>query len=482
MKKIVKSRRNFIEGLGGLIAVPIFESLLPSRAWSATAQDPKRLLIMTFPNGTYGGTQIGGKAMGAWYPAAQGVLNPTTLPMALTGLSPNTGDFSIVGGLYNTGALRENYEERKIPTPFSAHARSLSSFLTCCPQTFTVPTDPVKIGPSMDQVIADHLTKTHGLRTHSLVMSPSSFGENPDQGNVDYVNSLSYRRDKAISPIRSPQQIFDLLFPHLVPVSGKLTTAQIRLNRQSILDHSKQSVDHLKRKLSSTDQVKLNDYLEGVRSMEIKVAQIQGPSCASFPQRPSDNFGQASNIQLLDSHFVQRVDLMIDLIISAFQCDLTRVATLMWAPEILKQVFQGVVLSSDRIMNASLSGNAHIDCAHHNEDLAKIHAILSINRFQVSFLKKILDRMKAKIENDGTMLDNSVVLFGSSLGDGSRHEYFNLPLIVAGGRGLGLKPGKYSHFERAPLANLHLTLMQKFGLSLSSFGSYRGTSTGTLNI
>jgi hypothetical protein len=484
-KRWMISRRTVLRGAGATLALPLLEAMLPANAY-AQAAAIQRFFTIYFPDGTYPGTQITGRAMGLWYPPAVGSLSSQPLPPALQPLANNLNDFSVIGNVDNSGRNTSSGGD---------HSRGLSTFLTCCPQGSS---SSVVTTPSLDQVIGDELAKTKTFKKNSVVLAGTGRSKAADGSHIDYTNTLSYRTNTAIAQERNPKRLFDTFFLGMQPPGTTTPTPTTPTEEQlflkakynrSVLDFVKADAARLNAKLGVADQRRVTDYLEQVRDIERRATEYeatQGTGTTPPPPTgcgaPAGNFDSYNSEYLsmqIDGQYTTRVNLMLDIMVAAFQCDMTRVGTLLLAPETSDTSYGNAIPSTMSYEGVSVSGSSHLDAAHHEENLARIKRLISIHYFHLSFFKSLINKMKAVQEVNGTMLDNSVVLYGCGLIDGF-HNMFNGPIpLLIGGHSGGMAGNRYINSNKTRLANVYRTIAQKVGVPLTSFGSGSGASNGS---
>jgi hypothetical protein len=463
------------------MALPLLDAMLPARANAADAA-AQRFFTLYFPDGTYPGTQITGRTMGLWYPPNAGALAGQALPPALSPLANNLQDFTVIGNVNNSG--RDN-------SSGGDHSRGLSTFLTCCPQGST---SSVVTTPSLDQVIADELAKTRTFKQHSIVLAGTGRSKAGDSSHIDYTNHVSYRSNKTVPQERNPKRLFDAFFLGMTPTGTPSPTGptadQLFLKDKydrSVLDFVKGDAARLNARLGVDDQRRVTEYLEQVRDVEKRAQEFEATltqttppvATCSAPAGAFDDYNSEYLNMEIDAQYVTRVNLMLDIVVAAFRCDMTRVGTLLLAPETSDTNYGNAISSSVSYQGVSVAGSSHLDAAHHEEQLTRIHRLISIHHFHLSFFKALLDRLKAVQEPNGTMLDNTLVLYGCGLLDGF-HNQFNGPIpLLLGGHSGGVAGGRYVNANRARLANIYMAIAQRMGVPLSSFGSDSGLSNGT---
>jgi hypothetical protein len=246
----------------------------------------------------------------------------------------------------------------------------------------------------------------------------------------------------------SPQVVFDQLFGGLDPEATEAEKAKRLLYRTSILDYVLGEATSLSGKLGTTDRRKLEEYMDGVRELELKLDKGTGPVCTPIDKPPSD----------LD--YPAKVKLMCDLMALAFQCDATRVITFM-----IRNAGSG--MSHDFVG----APGSHHDISHHNSDPGKYDLLTKIDTWEVAQLAYLLKKLDTIQEGTGTVLDNTAVYFSSEIADGNAHGHTNMPVLLAGGLGGAITPGRHIKYDGGPaLANLFISIMNGFGMGSMTFG------------
>ncbi|MBZ4420541.1 DUF1552 domain-containing protein [Myxococcus sp. RHSTA-1-4] len=435
-KKFQLSRRTLLRGAGALMALPVLEAMLPAtaRAQTATGPAPRRLAVFYTANGIH---------MPKWTPRATGAnweLTPT-----LQSLAPVKNDVLVISGL-------ANYPGR--PDGDGHHAAATAAFLSCT-KAFKTEGTNFRAGISMDQVIANHLAAKKATRFPSLELGNDA---GKGIGNCDsgyacpYANNIAWAGPTTpVAKETRPKAVFDRLFAGFDTGASQAQVEKRRAFGKSIIDFVRDDATALKAQLGTTDRRKLDEYFTGVRDLEKQVEAIEaeGPSCNPGISPDNNEDPRA------------KTKAMMDLIVLAFQCDLTRVVTFMLANARSNKVYGFLGLSG-----------AHHTYSHHQKVQANYDALATIDRWEVEQYSYLLQRMKGIQEADGkTLLDNSMVYFSSEIADGDSHEHWNLPILLAGSGGGALTPGRHLRYNAAPLANLYISLMQAMGVQgLTSFG------------
>lgn len=430
------SRRAFLGGAGVMVSLPLLEAMLPSRkAEAGGATNPKYLLAWYVPNGIH---------MQAWTPPDTGpgfTLTPILQPLAAL-----QSEILVVSGLDNAPAESEGPGD---------HASGTSGFLTCTHVTKSETT--ITNGTSMDQVYAQHLGDATVVPSIQLGIEGGGNSGGCDSGySCAYSRNISWVGNTPLSKLTSPATAFELLFAGYDPGATAQELAQRKANRLSVLDYTMADADRLRGKLGTSDRVKLDEYLDSVRDLELKVqADDAMPQCepGGIPGEPGD--------------ITDHVRLMCDVMVKAFECDRTRVISFMLGNA-----------GSNRSYGFLGHPNGHHQYSHHGSDPANYAAIQAINTWEIEQFAYLLDRM-ASVPNaqGGTLLDDSMVLFSSEIEDGNAHRHYNLPVLLAGRGGGSIQTGRHLIHDETPLANLYLSMLQELGVDATSFGD---DSSGTI--
>ncbi len=423
------SRRLFLGGAGAAIALPFLESFRPRRARGADPVIPKRFLGYYIPCGI---------VMNNWTPSAEGAAWAAT-PI-LAPLVPHRAKVSVLSGLDNRPGRSEGGGD---------HAAGTGSFLTCKHVRKTAGSDVLN-GISLDQVLAPVLSA--GLAFPSLELGTD---DGATVGDCDTGYSCAYARtiswadaDTPLPKQTSPRTLFDRLFAGYDPDASAADIARRQLYRTSVLDHAVADASSLRGKLGRGDQAKLDEYLTSVRELESRVG---GPTNVCRPgDRPEANLG-----------FAARARAMTDLMVIAFQCDLTRVVTFML----------GNAGSGNSHPHVGVT-EGHHQLSHHMMNASNLAKLTTIDTWEVAQLAYLLDRLDAIEDAPGvSVLDNSMVFFSSEIEDGDAHRHINLPVVIAGGGGGRLSTGTHRRYpSETPLANLFIAMQNGLGVAATTFG------------
>ncbi len=437
MKRWELSRRTLLRGAGVTVALPLLEQMLPSVARAEAASPPRRFLAFYVPCGIN---------MATWTPAATGA--GYALPSTLESLAPVKAKTLVLTGLANRPAQ---------PDGFGDHAAGTGSFLTVAHCLKTQGTN-IRNGISADQVAANALKGSTRFPSLELGIDGGGTSGDCDSGySCAYVRNIAWA--SATQPLAketNPLGVFERLFGSLDPNASAAALAKRKLYRKSVLDFVRQDATGLQAKLGRSDNRKLDEYLTGVRELEQRIDQLPtGPACTpgAPPAPPTD----------IRAH----TQAMLDLIVKAFECDLTRVATFMLNNGLSNYPFNFLGISE-----------GHHSLSHHQGIASNLSQLATINRWEVSQFAYLLQELDKRVESDGTLLDNSVCFFSSEIEDGNSHSHANMPILVGGSGGKKLSTGRHVRFPETTVANLLITLLSTVGVNLTRFGD---NGTGPLS-
>ncbi len=427
--RIALPRRTFLRGLGATLALPLLDAMVPALAAEAkTAAKPvRRLGYLFMPMGA---------DMTRWTPTGGDKLEE--LPFILESLAPVKDHVSIVSNL----EIRNAYP--------GTHATSNASFLSCARAKHTESTDYF-LGTTVDQMAAQQLGRETQLPSLELAMDMMQTVGQCDNGYACvYQNNLSWSSPTTPLPAEAhPRIVFEMLFGE----GGSKAQRQAALRkRASLLDFVKDDISRLQRELGAADRERVGHYLESVRDVERRIQRAE----QGLAENPLPDLDRPTGVP---ASYAEHARLMFELQLLAMQGDITRVFTFQLARE-----------TSNRTYPESGVSDPHHPLSHHGNDPEKIARMAKINRFHVSLFAEFLQKLRATPEAGGTLLDNSLFLYGSGMGNPNVHDHVNLPIIVAGGAAGGMKGGRHIRYkEPTPLANLHLTLLDKAGVRLEKF-------------
>jgi hypothetical protein len=440
-------RRTFLRGLGTAMALPLLEAMLPAPSFGAPLVRKNRPIRMAFlfvPNGIH---------MPDWTPAVEGPAY--TLPYILEPLKNVRSSLTLLTGLTQDKA-RPNGDGP------GDHARSAAAWLTGCQPRKTHGAD-IKAGISADQLAAQRVGHLTSFTSLELGCERGAQAGNCDSGySCAYSSSISWRGEATpVAKEIDPRLVFERLFSNGDPTES----AEQRLRRQrtnkSILDFVLEDATQLKAKLGLHDRRKLDEYFAGVREIEQRLARVQQVGSAT---RKAETNPAKSRSPGIPSDYGEHIRLMGDMMVLAFQADLTRIGTFMFANE-----------GSNRSYRLINIGEGHHDLSHHGRDAEKQRKIREINRFHVTQLAYILEKMQSIKEGEGTLLDNSMVVYGGGISDGDAHNHNDLPVLLAG-KGAGtIKTGRHVRYaDNTPMNNLYLSMLDRVGVPADTLGDSTG--------
>lgn len=442
MADVKISRRQIIRGLGTAMSLPMLEAMLPQSALAQSAAQARtnRMAFVFVPNGVN---------MGAWTPAAAG--SNFVLPSTLEPLKPLQSKISVLTGLaqHNAFALGDGPGD---------HARSTAAWLTGVHPKKTAGAD-IRNGISVDQVAAQRIGSKTKFASLELGCERGAQAGDCDSGySCAYSSSISWRSESTpVAKEVSPRLVFERLFGSPDLAEQELSKAMRDKYRKSILDFVLEDAGALKRNLGKRDQQKLDEYLDGVREVEVRLVKSE----TNDPSRFLNGKPAPKGIPI---DYAEHIRLMGDMMILAFQADLTRVCTFMFANDGSNRNFRTIGIS-----------DGHHDVSHHGKDPAKLEKKRQIDRYHMDQLAYILQRMESIKEVEGTLLDNTMLVYGAGISDGDRHNHDDLPLLLCGGGAGKLKTGRHFVFNKnTPMNNLFLSMLDRMGVAIETLGDSTG--------
>jgi hypothetical protein len=432
------SRRALLRGSGAVFALPFLDAMAPAlAATSKTAANPAvRLGFVYVPNGII---------ESHWLPSPSFEFNTS-----MKALEPYKNQITVLSNL-------AQIQGRSFGDGGGDHARAGASWLTGVHPKKTEGAD-IRSGISADQIAARALgAKTQFASLEIGVEAPSLAGGCDSGYSCAYTNTVSWSSPTTPNPMEvNPRTLFERLFG-----DGDSTDPASRLEalkeRGSLLDFVKGSVDRLQTRLGSGDRRKLSEYLEAVRSVERRIQKAEEQNASvKMPilERPLS----------APEEYVDHARLMMDLMLIAYQADLTRVVTFMMAREGSNRSYREIDVS-----------DGHHNCTHHQNNAEKIAATIKINTHHLKQFAYLIEKMKATPDGDGSLLDHSLLLYGSSLSDGNRHTHTNLPTMLIGGASGKLKGGRHIQCaEDTPMNNLLLSMLEKVDVATEKLGDSTG--------
>lgn len=453
------SRRTMLRGLGTAIALPMLEAMIPSRLLGAEAKaavgaatPPRRLAWIYVPNGVH---------MPDWTPARTGFdyeLSPTLQPLAAL-----KAKMTVISGLVCQRANANGDGP-------GDHARAMAAYLTGRQAVKTEGAN-IRAGKSADQAAADqigHLTK---FRSLELGIEEGRQVGHCDVGySCTYSHTLSWRNDTTpLVKDCDPQSVFDRLFSNRDPLESAESRARREGDHLSILDFVLTDAKRLQRDLGYTDRQKMDEYLTAVREVETRIAQAtrENTPVPAGARRPQFDYS-ASNRSRSDittrPDYPVHVSLMVDMAVLAFQTDLTRILTLPFADEQSNQTYAWV--------GANVPHHA---TSHHQGNSTKQAMLAKINVCHIKLLADLLTKLDRITESDGrTILDNSLIAYGSGNSDGDRHNHDNLPTLLFGQGGGTVTAGRHVRHYGVPVNNLWLSMLDHAGAPVKALGDSTG--------
>jgi hypothetical protein len=432
-------RRTVLRGLGAALALPLLESMIPAlTAQSKTAAAPvRRFGVFYVPNGM---------SMPYWFPKAEGTLDK--LPDTLASLEELKDRVLLCGGLADEAA--------NLVKGGGDHARSAGTFLTCFPFKITGGAD-VEAAVSMDQIAAQELSKQTQLASLELgIESNAMLGACDGGASCAYTNTIAWRTPTTPLPIENdPRAVFERLFGTSGSTDKASRTARMQRDK-SILDFVGLEVGSLERVIGPQDKVKLSEYLDSVRDIERRIQMAEEQSTRELPvvDQPVG----------MPSDYAEHARLMMDLLALAYQTDLTRISTFMLAREVSGRAYPEIGVS-----------DSHHPLSHHQDEAAKLERLHKINEYQFRQFAYLVKKLAAMPEGDGMMLDHTLFLYGTGISDSNTHFHDDLPIALVGGKAAGIKGGRYIRYGKGtPLANLHITILEKLGVTAEKLGDSTG--------
>jgi hypothetical protein len=445
------SRRTVLGGIGAGLALPWLEGMAkaggPSAATEAAAPispgaAPLRLLFVYVPNGVN---------LDLWTPAAEGP--DFALPPTLAPLSKLRSEILVLSGLALDGA-------RPYADGAGDHARASASFLTGAHPAKTDGAG-LRAGVSVDQAAAAAIGNRTRFRSLEVGCEGGAQAGSCDSGYAcAYSANLSWRTPETPATKEvDPRLVYERLFGE-ADESGLGESAKARAaRRKSLLDCAGEDARSLRTKLGADDRRKLDEYLHGIREIERRLER------AETAAPPAERIARPTGVP---ADYGEHAHLLSDLVAAAFQADVTRIATFSLADE-----------GSNRSYAKIGIPEGHHDLSHHGSDTGKLAKVGAIDRFHVEILARLLEKLAAMREGEHSVLDSSMVVFGSGISDGNRHNHDDLPILLAGRGGGSIAPGRHVRYPRdTPLCTLYLALLDRLGVDVPTFGDATGKLQG----
>lgn len=441
------SRRTILRGMGTALALPWLECMLPGpglmarQVGRATSDAPLRMAFLYVPNGMH---------MQDWTPAEVGrdyELTPILQPLA-----DLKSKFNVLSGLELDGGYAHG-------DGGGDHARSVASFLTGAHPRKTDGTD-IRNGPSVDQIAASkvgHLTKFASLEMGTEASAPA--GRCDSGYSCLYTSNISWRNET--SPIAkeiNPRAIFERMFGVDDRTQTQKAIDDRARRRKSILDYVNQEAKLLHQELGAADRRKLDEYLFAVRDIERRLNSTE------LLDRAEQEVPDYPRPEGVPRKYEEHLLLLFDMMVLAFQTDSTRISTLMYANAGSNRSYRNLGIRE-----------GHHNLSHHGNSKKKQEQISKINVYHSSLFAKLISKLDAIPEGDGTLLDNCMIMYGSGIADGNSHAHSQLPIVLAGGGGGTISTGRHINYKRGtPLTNLYRSMLDRMGARVDEFGDSDG--------
>jgi hypothetical protein len=459
------ARRTFLQASGVTLALPMLEAMLPAGtafAQTAAAQVKPRFVGVFFPHGM---------APGYWSPEAEGAL-PEKLPHIAEALANVRDEATILSGLWSQSA------EPPEGTTGSDHWVA-AAYLAANKPRKTAGSDATIGSATIDQLIAQQIGRESLLPSLQLaVEDPNSSSSNCGEGySCAYTNSISWvelppSETDIVAPVQrtsplpmelNPQVVFERLF-------GSGSTPEVRAQRmkqtKSILDSLVEELNAIRRQVSPADVQTINQYTQEVREIERRI-QLAAKASGNVPELDAPPG--------IPEQFDEHMRLHWDLVTLALRADITRVVTMLGARDLTSRTYQYPKGQLFPYGGTSMSFHGG---SHHQEDPAQIRRYADLNRYHLSTTAYLAEKLKGIKEGDGTLLDNTVILWGSNMGNSNQHQHYDVPHFLIGGKNLGLRGNRHLAYERktTPTGNLLVSLLELYGIKKDR----QGDSTGPL--
>ncbi len=425
-------RRTMLRGLGACVALPLLDGMVPAlTALSRTPAAPvRRLGVVYVPNGMM---------MDHWTPQVEGA--GFDFPTILQPLERFRDSVQVLSGMHGVDAE-------------GPHARASTRFLTGVASKRDDGSN-LRAGISMDQLAGRVLGRETPLATLELAIDGRDFAGSCDEGfSCAYTNTIAWANETTPLPMENnPRVVFERLFGDSGTTDPDVRRARMKKDA-SLLDSVTDRARALSRALGADDRTKLSQYLEAVRDIERRIQLAESRDELDLPvfDRPAG----------IPGTFGEHSRLMFDLLALAYETDLTRVATFMMGREITGRTYAEIGVP-----------DAHHPISHHQRDPVKLEKLRKINLYHVELFGEFIERLAQTPDGDGMLLDNSMIVYGAGMADSNAHYSGNLPILLAGG-GAGTGGSHLRYPEDTPLANLHLSLLDKMGVPIESLGDSSG--------
>jgi len=440
--KVHLSRRTVLRGFGATLALPLLDGMVPAlTALDKSAAAPvRRFGVFYVPNGM---------SMPYWFPKSPGPIDQ--LPQTLASLQELKDRVLLMGGLADEAA--------NLVKGGGDHARSAGTFLTGVPFKITAGAD-VYASVSMDQIAAREFEKETQLASLELgIESNAMLGSCDGGASCAYTNTIAWRTPTTPLPIENdPRAVFERLFGTTGSTDRGARMARIKRDR-SILDFVSGEAASLGRVIGPQDKAKLAEYFDSVRDIERRIQMAEEQNTRELPvvDQPAG----------VPADYGEHAKLMMDLLLLAYQTDMTRISTFMLAREVSARSYPEIGVS-----------DSHHPLSHHQDEAAKLERLHKINEYQLRQFAYLVKKLATIPEGDGMMLDHTLFLYGTGISDSNTHFHDDLPVALVGGKAAGIRGGRYvRHPKGTPLTNLHVTILENLGVPVEQIGD----STGRLS-
>jgi uncharacterized protein DUF1552 len=446
------ARRTFLRGLGATVALPLLEGMVPAfaKAIDSAAKPATRLSVVYIPTGLI---------MDKWTPATEGASYELTPILEL--LAPFRDRFVVLSGL----ALKNADALLPGEGAVGNHSRASAAFLSGVHPKKTEGAD-LEAATTLDQIVAKDFGKHTALPSLELALEDELVGSCERGYSCAYLNTISWRSPTTPMPMETqPRVVFERLFGEGESINPEERLTRMRQNR-SILDAVAEEAAPFLKGLAPSDRTKITQYLDAVREVEQRIQRAE--------EQASQRETRKLAVPLLErpvaipDTFEEYAKLMFDLQALAFQADVTRVISMMVAREQSARAYPEIGV-----------GDPHHPLTHHNGDPEKIAKVIKINLLHARLFAYYLEKLRSTPDGDGSLLDHTMILYGSAISDGNLHLHDNLPVLVMGHQASRIQGGRHIRYRQAtPLANLYLTLLDKLGIPVEKLGD----STGRLDL
>ncbi len=438
------SRRTLLRGLGTAVALPMLQTMSPTRllaANGASATTPLRMAFFYVPNGAH---------MPDWTPQKEGF--GYKAPPTLDRLKEHRDTFNVLSGLTLDGA-------RAHGDGGGDHARSVAAFLTGAHPRKTNGAD-IQNGISVDQATAQRVGNQTRFASLELGLEASAQAGNCDSGySCAYASNMSWRGPtNPMAKEIDPGALFDRLFGGDTVKQTRRAKSTREKYRKSVLDFVLDDAQRLHKALPAVDRRKLDEYLYSVRDVERRLGSTE------MLRMNEDGVPDYPRPKGVPKGLSKHSELMMDMITLAMQTDSSRIISFMFTNAGSNRSYADIDVKE-----------GHHELSHHGKSEHKQEQIAKINRFHIDRFAYLLNRLKSVREGDRTLLENSMVLYGSGISDGDRHNHDNLPILLAGNAGGKVKTGQHIQYKNGtPLCNLYVWMMQQMGARVDQFGDSNG--------